>query len=248
MLRFFILFFFMATIGAAAAACGASDEGPLAPPTDAGANADAASPKDGGAPSDAVASACSPANVGAFEPVWLEAEPFGQGLCSPSQLESFALACAGSDSARYSSACAAFRNGADLDCAACIFTAPRKPTEGPLVSSGAGHFLLNRAGCLANVTGDATRSGCAAMHQALAQCESAACAANCPVTDQSGEAFAACAVEARANVCNVYVAGVEECSAAIRADGGVGAIACLDGDAVDLARLFCGAPPAAALE
>jgi hypothetical protein len=240
-LRAVLRFFTLSIVGAAVALACTVVESPTAEFNDGGASSDTGVK---GPPNqlDASASACSPANVSNFEPVWTPPAPLGRDVCSSAQLDAFAAACDQENPiARYSDQCTTFRSGTD-PCVQCIFGDPVTKKEGPLVSSGVGHLLANRAGCVANVTGDSSRSGCAAAHQALLQCQLAACATNCPVsaTSVGDEDFRACAQTASQNDCRIYATKAAECTAALRADGGVEVQKCLDGDELALVKLFCG--------
>jgi hypothetical protein len=138
--------------------------------------------------------------------------------------------------------CAAFK--ADhAACAACIVTSYSADALGPILDYGQ-YVGGNVAGCIElSVPSDPT---CPKAVQALSECELAACAANCPVTDLTSlSARNDCAVTADQSVCLSLYQMASRCRAG-EADAGQGS-ACAIGpfkefyDAV--VPLFCGAVP-----
>ncbi len=163
--------------------CGVVTSTPTAPAPPA-VDASAGSGSGGASESDA-ASSCLPSNVltfvqGPYQPA---AAPSGAclGADGGGLWEAFYDACLGPTPPKSTEACAQFKNTpANAACAACVLTPYTADELGPILSFGA--FVGgNVAGCIEVTTpGDLS---CAKFVQALTDCESAACQANCPVTD-----------------------------------------------------------------
>ncbi len=139
----------------------------------------------GGASESDAASSCLPSNVltfvqGPYQPA---AAPSGAclGADGGGVWEAFYEACLGP--MKSTEECAQYKNTpANAACAACVLTPYTADELGPILSFG--EFVGgNVAGCV-----EVTTPGglpCAKAVQALTDCESAACEANCPVTDVS---------------------------------------------------------------
>jgi hypothetical protein len=155
----------------------------------------------GSAPPDG---ACSPANVQSYSPRWTPPKPHASS-CTSDQIASYAacLASTGPTSA----ACAEWTtpdSGVNADCAGCIADSnSTDPNWGPIVDTDSVR-QLNVAGCMALVNGDTGGTGCAGQYQALAGCESAACATNC--TNAVSNQLAACVSEADNGGCSNLLA------------------------------------------
>jgi hypothetical protein len=135
-------------------------------------------------------------------------------------------------------ACAPFDTHPRPACAACIVSVDADAKYGPVVLRK-GVVTLNVAGCIELL--DPAGLACAKSVQASASCEVAACAANCPVSDQASfDAFDACARDANADGCAAFVKGAES---AANEDGGRALCSrsmSFDAAYFDIVPLFCG--------
>jgi hypothetical protein len=147
-------------------------------------------------------------------------------VCTAAQITGYYTACL--DFGHTVATCTTWTNASasDTACAACILTQGTATTYGPVVAHN-GVISANLAGCIALLD---TGSGvtCAHAIEAADQCGDAACAANCPVTDDpSFQLYIACIQQASSNDCQSYAQAQSACEAA-EADGGAAA-ACLQG-------------------
>jgi hypothetical protein len=177
--------------------------------------------------SDASTSTCAPANVQGYTPKWVP--------------PSYAACLATGDP--HSTACAPWATGVDAGAnAACMqCLTPSSSTDaawGPLVNFGSAEQQINVAGCLAIVLHD-TGSGCAGNFQAFAECEAAACAANC--VGATSQERASCQSQADNGGCSSFLA-----AAACVGDAGAATAACLNqpdphgvGTFPQVAAVFC---------
>jgi hypothetical protein len=153
----------------------------------------------------AVGTSCHPGNVETFVPTaYRHATPTGQGAClssdgGPDPIQVYYDDCFGSNMTK--AACDGFA-ASNPTCQACIQSAATANAYGPLVLAN-GFVEANVAGCIEIEA--PTDFGCAQAQQALSDCELAACAANCPVVDQSSLlAYEQCAAEAAQGGCLAY--------------------------------------------
>jgi hypothetical protein len=103
------------------------------------------------------------------------------------------------------------------------------------------------AGCIE--LSDPGALSCAKSVQALSECELAACAANCPVSDPASlDAYDLCAAHADHTGCATYYSVAASCTSAVAEAGTYAAPSCLETDFRRfydyVVPLFCGAPPA----
>jgi len=76
--------------------------------------------------------------------------------------------------------CKAYKT-ANAACATCVESSSTDPTWGPVVFHGARQFYdYNYGGCIANVTGDLTATGCGAAETRYLECRRAACTSCLP--------------------------------------------------------------------
>jgi hypothetical protein len=225
--------------------CGSSDsgtEGTGSP--DGGAAFDAGTSGDGGTSRDGSysdANGCLPGDISDFKPAWKPPTPFNQGVCSPAEVTQFRKACIGASS---TSDCNAFTStsGASYKCGKCILSYESADHYGPLILHK-GWVELNIAGCIANAMNDPTGVKCAANVQFVRQCELAACAVNCPVTNQpSLDQLNACTGIADDSICRTYLEGAA-CILQLPDAGALGR--CVDDQPFDvhfdeIVGLFCG--------
>ncbi|MDP9148684.1 MAG: hypothetical protein M3O36_01880 [Myxococcota bacterium] len=192
------------------------------------------------------ASACRPGNLQAYYPSQYRSAALPENSCragangDPIQL--FYDNCLGPN-ASYTR-CEGFKaDKANAACANCILTPETAPEYGVLVAHG-GFVTANVAGCL-ELTQPAGLS-CAKSIQALADCELAACEANCPVVDANGfAAYSACASEVDQTGCRAYVTAATCEQPIAGADGGMGPCRAQSFSEFygAVAALFCAAAP-----
>ncbi|HEY4015982.1 MAG TPA: hypothetical protein VGM06_21750 [Polyangiaceae bacterium] len=207
---------------------------------DAGPHNDAAT--SGVTPTGSDASACSPGDVGAFQPdPYRSATAAWQNVCRPDQITAFYDACLGANAS--ATACNAFKGDTTTSrCAACILTPDTLPHYGPLIDHRS-FITTNVAGCI-ELT-DPQGLLCARSLQALGACELAACQANCPVADTASRAsYDACAAQADNGGCDTYTTLATTC---VNAENDAGLVSdCLIATFADfyaaVVPLFCGAP------
>jgi hypothetical protein len=197
----------------------------------------------GGASESDAASSCLPSNVltfvqGPYQPA---AAPSAAclGADGGGVWEAFYEACLGP--MKSTELCAQFKNTpSNAACAACVLTPYTADQLGPILSFG--EFVGgNVAGCIEVTT--PSELSCAKFVQALTDCESAACQANCPVTDVSSlTARQDCASQADELGCLSFYDMAEACRGA-EMDAGLAAPCANSGfkDFYDVVvPLFCG--------
>jgi hypothetical protein len=192
-------------------------------------SADSGTPDSGipTAPSDdSSTGTCAAADVASFVPSWKPPKAHADA-CTQAQIDAYLQDCLGS--AATSQTCAPFQSGAGRTCAQCILSHSTDPQLGPLVSDG-NYVTANIAGCIALATHDSTGAGCGGKLEAIQQCESAACTANCPVTDDASEqALNDCTEASDTGGCATYAAAAE-CVNVL--DAGTAVARCLSGQSV----------------
>ncbi|MDP9036706.1 MAG: hypothetical protein M3O50_18045 [Myxococcota bacterium] len=198
------------------------------------------------------ASACRPGNLQAYYPSQYRSAAPPQNACGAGSnnaanggpIQLFYDNCLGPN-ASYSR-CDAFKaDKSNAACANCILTPETAPQYGVLITHG-GFVSANVAGCL-ELTQPAGLA-CAKSTQALADCELAACEANCPVVDANGfAAYSACASEVDQMGCRAYVASATCDQAFAGADGGLGPCRAQSFSEfyAAVAAVFCAAAPPA---
>ncbi len=148
--------------------------------------------------------ACSPADVSSFTPPAYKSAKQPTSACTQTFIDAFYTGCLATGSTQQS--CAPFGSGADAAhkaCAQCIVSADTAANYGPLIEHK-GTVSLNVAGCmeLKDPTGGLA---CAKSYQQSEQCNEAACAANCPVTDDASfQLYQACVTQAESNGCKTF--------------------------------------------
>lgn len=153
--------------------------------------------------------ACAPADVSGFVPSPVHPYFDHAGVCSSQQLSDYYAACFSSSA--NAQQCNAFTTQ-NQACVSCMMTSRTSATWGTLLADPSSPIVdLDIAGCVAIVSGDSSSTSCAQKLDDVAQCESAACAANCPVTDgASFQAYTQCVQAADAGGCAKFVSA--ECS------------------------------------
>ena len=206
---------------------------------------DASSGSSSGAGETDAASSCSPSDVLTFvQGPYQPAEPPSAACLDADGAgiwDDFYDACLGPN--KTNQVCTAFKQDpANAACAACVLTPDTADQLGPILSFG--EFVGgNVAGCIELTTpGDPT---CARDVQALSDCETAACQANCPpVTDApSLMARQECVAAADQGGCLMFVQMTRADCAAADADSGLAA-PCMNASFKDFYEeavpLFCG--------
>jgi hypothetical protein len=144
------------------------------------------------------ASACAPGDVQTFRPGdYVPASP-PRNACTAAEVAAFYELCLGPKVDM--SACIQWE-GLHAECFRCVLTPSSDATYGPIIDYT--HFVeANVAGC---VELESQGVSCARSVQALASCQLAACAVNCPVRDATSlEAFQGCTTQAEATGCSTY--------------------------------------------
>jgi hypothetical protein len=198
--------------------------------------------RDASTEGSAPATSCHPGSVETFvAPAYRHATSAGQGVCDPTAIADYYASCLASGASK--STCEGFSDSRPhSECAACITTVEAAPAYGPLILVD-GFFQANVAGCIE--LEDPTDRLCAMAQQALSDCELAACAVNCPVTDQASfAAYQACAAQADGAGCQAYYATAQCLSAEVDAGDAGPERACLAPDFRTfynaIVPLFCG--------
>lgn len=186
---------------------------------------------------------CAPGDVSTFESTWKPPTGRWQGKCTVQQVDTY-VACLFSQAAN-DPTCRDYLARADnAVCSHCLMSAVDDTSYGPLIRFGPNAITVNVEGCVALVTSDAQATGCGAKAQALGQCRRAACAPNCPLTDQASlVAFNECEVASNKSVCKSYLSA-SACLAPLLEGR---AAACASGPtplavATGVAKFFCGPP------
>jgi hypothetical protein len=160
------------------------------------------------------ASACQPSGVQAYVPGDYKHAEAPSPACLVNGVpiyDQFYELCLGADKSKEK--CDAFNAMPGYAaCAACVLTSYSSSRLGPIIDYG--EFVGgNVPGCLE--IADPSAVSCASAVQALADCELAACQANCPVSDQASlAAREACSTEADETGCASYYQIASTCLAA----------------------------------
>lgn len=138
----------------------------------------------GGGPS------CSPGDVSSFAPTWHAPLAFHQKVCTDALVTSI-FTCEFDATAAKTTDCQTLlkdTSAAMKACGACLETPVGGSKPGALiVDSNSGLANLDTAGCIANFDSTAA-TGCAAKYQAARDCATAACADNCPISQDNTDA------------------------------------------------------------
>jgi hypothetical protein len=177
--------------------------------------------------------ACAPGDVSSYMPTYVPAAKT-PGACTQQAITDFDTKCLGPNASNAD--CSAWAK-ANANCGKCLESPDSAAKYGPLILH-TGYYSLNIGGCF-ELAGDKT---CGAAIAAPQGCTDAACAANCPVSDQpSFDAFTACGTAAEKGNCKKYVDAAQACE---QADGGVGVAKCtgwqdFDSGFLQIAGAFC---------
>jgi hypothetical protein len=189
----------------------------------------------------APASTCAPGDVSSFKPTWQRPAPH-QDACTQVQIDAFYADCLATTATE--SSCTPFGStgtAADQACAACLITTDTATALGPIVAR-AGLVELNVAGCFALTENHLDGSGCSGSVQASEQCSNAACAASCPIGNDSAsfEAYQACASSADMGGCATFATASQACAGAdTPAANACAKFADFQRGYSDFAKLFC---------
>jgi hypothetical protein len=169
---------------------------------------------------------CAPGDVSTFMPPAYKNAKKVAGACTQQFITSFYNDCLAPNATM--TTCAPWGSSGDAAhkaCAACIITAESAAQYGALIEHK-GTVSVNIPGCM-ELKDTAGGLACAKSYQASEECDDAACAANCPVTDDASfQLYQACTQQAAANGCKTY-SQAAACADA-EADGGAAA-ACFSG-------------------
>lgn len=197
----------------------ATDSGPVKPGKDSGGT----TTTEGGTTKDSgPAVTCAPGDVAGFTAKW-KAPRAHKDACSQVQIDTYLTACLGSTSS--AAKCAPFQMGAGKVCGDCISSKDTDATLGALISHG-GYVVVNVAGCVALADNDLTGARCAGKLLARDQCAAAACAANCPVTDDASlTELGACTdvADGAGGGCETHATAAVSCAAGLNEAGGAAA-------------------------
>lgn len=216
-----------------------SDGGTTIPGKDAGTTP----PVDSGSvPPPPPSGTCAPGSVTGFVPQWIPPISLHQGVCSTSQINTY-VDCLFNANAS-ATTCDAFVNStANSACMACALVPDTSSSFGAMTYDADNLVSLNIAGCIARTSNNTSASGCGAKVQAASQCTAAACALNCPVTDQASlDARNTCETDAQSGGCATYQQTATTCSdpllqgASAQCENGT----TFEAVAINLATLFCG--------
>ena len=181
---------------------------------------------DSGTTGDADPGACMPGDVSTFTPPAYVPAKKTAGACTATQISSFYDGCLAPNSTM--TTCAPFGStgtAANKACAACIVSADTASAYGALIEQK-GLVSVNIPGCI-ELKDAGGGLACAKSYQASEKCNDAACAANCPVTDDASfQLYQACVQQAAANGCKTF--STAAACADAEADGGLAA-ACFQG-------------------
>lgn len=183
---------------------------------------------------------CAPGDVSTFMPPAYKPAARMAGACTAAYITAFYDNCLAANATMQT--CAPWGSSGDgmhKACAGCILSAETASSYGALVEHK-GTVSINVAGCMEIKQGNQT---CAKAYQASDACNEAACAANCPVTDDASfQLYQACVQQAAANGCKTY--GQAAACADAAADGGAAAV-CFQGQSFQdlynsVVPVFCG--------
>ena len=149
--------------------------------------------------------ACAPGDVSTFMPPAYIPAKHSAGACNAQQITALYDGCLAPNSTM--TTCAPFTSAtatpANKACFACAISADSASAYGALVEQK-GLVSINIPGCV-EIKDTAGGLACAKAYQASEKCNDAACAANCPVTDDASfQLYQACVQQASANGCKTY--------------------------------------------
>jgi hypothetical protein len=181
---------------------------------------------------------------------WIPPNMPSATACTDVQVAGYYTDCLGSTAT--SAACNAFTSATgNKNCITCLSSvAYTSSTYGALVAYG-GVDYANTGGCIAIELNDYTATGCGAKNEAVAECEYAACATQCPmITDQTTfMEYTTCTAAADMGVCASYINAQCDLSPDGGVDGAAAAAAnCFYSNFQEYYQafgvLFCGGQPA----
>lgn len=166
-------------------------------------------PDSGSSTGDGGQTVCAPGDTTAFLPQWKPPTAFHQNQCDANQISGYLSSCLVGGS---QSACTTWRS-ANAACATCLATPETASALGPVILRTNGLVTINISGCIANVTGDTSTTGCAYKEQRALQCVSFACDPYCDTRTQAGLAeYQQCTVNAQSSGgCSTFVSEAQDC-------------------------------------
>lgn len=198
--------------------------------------------KDASAPPfDDDAGTCAPDDVSSYVPQWKP--PLRSTVCTAQKVTDL-MTCVFDINANATTCDPITKDPANQPCMDCLLTPSSKSSLGAVVIEG-NIGTLNIPGCVALATANTTASGCGAKLQASDGCKSAACSANCPITDDASvQALEACEADVATNDCSTYAASADACSKPLLAAGGAAANCAFGSStfldkAIAFGKMFC---------
>lgn len=141
-------------------------------------------------------------------PAWRPPLGPATGDCTDAQVDIYVRCTVAFDEA----ACTEMKTRPMPECAACAWRDLNSSVSvGPIFSRDRRVAELNVAGCEALLTGDASKTSCAAKIASAANCSYAACAASCD-PDEDDAALDACRAVAARTVCRARAEAADECA------------------------------------
>jgi hypothetical protein len=222
---------------------GGVDEGGT-PPSDN--NGDAGNlvsgPDSGGTPTPAV---CDPQSVASFQPAWQPPEAWKQNLCTATQISGFYAACLTPPIS--AQACTAFVQS-NANCASCLQSQETDAQASAVVwHQQMKYWTVNVAGCIAQATGDVSKTGCGATYAAAIACRQSSCNACWQAAQGSTvtfQQFSDCEFQAGISTCQTYAAAVPKTCGDLSKGAGSVCMPPSSATAQDaymqIAPLFCG--------
>jgi len=190
-----------------------------------GGKTDGGNTGDGGPVGDSGGGTCAPGDVSTFMPPAYKPAKKTAGACTQTFITSFYDNCLAPNATM--ATCAPWGSSGDAThkaCAACLITADSASAYGALIEHK-GTVSVNIPGCM-ELKDSANGLTCAKAYQASEMCNDAACAANCPVTDDASfQLYQACVQQAAANGCKTY----SQAAACANAEADGGASVCFQG-------------------
>jgi hypothetical protein len=141
---------------------------------------------------------CAPAASGS-QAAWTPPEPFGQSVCTQTQIAGFYTACLASP--LDPTVCSQFEQ-ANASCSNCLDSQDGDSALGPIVwHLSHTYYTVNVAGCIAREQGDVSASGCGATYGKTIECQEQSCDACFSTAAPTFSMFATCEQQAEESVC-----------------------------------------------
>lgn len=189
-----------ASAGTSSASAGTSSAGSRAASAGSGAVGGAVNGAGAGAGSTGIFT-CDPTPLTDWMPHWTPPVAPIARICTPRQISTELELCAPGPSYNRA-ACSAFEvDPGNQSCLNCLFTTTDQSQYGAVTIDPLGYWQTNISGCIAEVDGDTSESGCGAKDQAYSDCLRAACESSCWL-NKPDAAYADCRTKAAAGACH----------------------------------------------